>query len=189
MDFVVGVGQSLDAEGEFVSWLKVDDKSLNGNERNVLLRNRGGDVPDFAEAGYIAGVDRIEDSRGIGILDIELDGDLDLVVQGVEKPSILLVNQGVEGNYLGVRLRGIHNRDAIGARLEARIGERILLREVTTTGGFISGRSLLNHFGLGDATVVDELTIFWPGGARTVMRDVAANQMLTVDESSALPGS
>jgi hypothetical protein len=165
----------------------VGDKSLNGNERNVLLRNRGGALPELVSAGYVAGVDRIEDSRGVGILDIDLDGDLDLVVQGVEKPSVLLVNQGPAGNYLEVRLRGTRsNRDAIGARIEARVGKRVFLREVTTTGGFISGRSLMCHFGLGDANTVDELTVYWPGSGTTRMKNVRANQRLQIVEPGAV---
>jgi enediyne biosynthesis protein E4 len=166
--------------------VRVDNKSLNGNERNVLLRNRGGLTPELVGAGYVAGVDRIEDSRGVGVLDIDHDGDLDMVVQGVEKPSILLVNQGPSGNYLEVRLRGTRsNRDAIGARIEARIGERMLLREVTSTGGFISGRSLSCHFGLGKAEAIDELVVYWPGGGTTKLRDVKANQRLRIVESGA----
>jgi len=182
MDFVVGIGQSLQVDGEFVSWLRVGDKSLNGNERNVLLRNRGGRIPDLVETGYVAGVDRIEDSRGIGVIDIDQDGDLDLVVQGVEKPSVLLVNQGTPHNYLEVRLKGIRNRSGVGARIEARVGSKLLMREVSSTGGFISGRSLLSHFGLGTATIVDELIVYWPSGTRTTLQDVPANQLLWIEE-------
>lgn len=182
MDFVVGIGQSLQVDGEFVSWLRVGDKSLNGNERNVLLRNRGGATPDLVETGYLANVDRLEDSRGLGVIDIDHDGDLDIVVQGVEKPSVLLVNQGTPHNYLEVRLKGIKNRSGVGARIEARVGSRLLLREVSGTGGFISGRSLLSHFGLGQATSVDELIVYWPNGTRTTLQDVPANQLLWVEE-------
>ena len=42
MDFVEGVGRRSQVDGaEFMSWVRVGDKSLNGNEHNVLLRNRG----------------------------------------------------------------------------------------------------------------------------------------------------
>jgi len=182
MDFVVGIGQSLQVDGEFVSWLRVGDKSLNGNERNVLLRNRGGETPDFVGAGYVAGVDRLEDTRGLGVIDIDLDGDLDIVVQGVEKPSVLLVNQGTPNNYLEVRLKGVKNRSGVGARIEARVGSRLIMREVTSTGGFISGRSLMSHFGLRDATRVDELIVYWPSGTRTTLHNVPANQLLWIEE-------
>ena len=108
----------------------------------MLFRNRGGVIPELVDAGYVAGADRIEDGRGVGVIDIDLDGDLDLVVQSIEKPAVLLVNDGNSGHWLEVRLRGTHsNRDAVGARIELRIGERTLVREVGTAGGYISGRS------------------------------------------------
>jgi hypothetical protein len=150
MDFVVGVGQASKFDGEFVSWVKIGAHSLNGNERNVLLRNDGGETPEFLPVGYVAGVDRIEDSRGVGVLDIDLDGDLDLVVQGVEKPSILLVNQGAPGNYLEVRLRGTRsNRDGIGARIEVRLGSRSLMRGVRVASRVGPGSLWRGRFPLG----------------------------------------
>lgn len=190
MEFIEGVGLTSKYDGEYVSWVKVGDRSLNGNEHNELLRNLGGETPEFEPAGYVARVDRIEDTRGVGVIDIDLDGDLDLVTQGVEKPCVLLVNQGAPGNYLQVRLRGTQsNRDAIGARIEARIGSRLVMREVTTTGGYISGRSLMCHFGLGSATQVDELNVHWPSGAKTKMTDLPVNQFMLIDEPPASPSA
>ena len=187
MDFVEGVGRRAEVEGaEFMGWVRVDDKSLNGNEHNVLFRNLGGDLPELVDVAYVAGADRIEDSRGVGIIDIEGDGDLDIVVQTIEKPVVLLVNGGTEGHWLQLRLQGTHsNRDAIGARVEIRVGGRTLMREISTTGGYISGRSTLCHFGLGDHDVIDELVVFWPRGGVTKMRDVSADQLLTIVEGPA----
>ena len=168
---------------EFLSWVRIGRRSLNGNERNVLLRNRGGALPRLADAGYVSGADRIEDGRGVGIIDIDEDGDLDLVVQSVEKPVALLVNQGSAGHWLEVRLRGTRsNRDAIGARVELRVGDRTLLREVSTTGGYISGRSKRCHFGLGAARRVDRLTVHWPSGGVTTMTNVAVDRVLDIEE-------
>ena len=184
MDFVEGVGRRSTVEGaEFMGWVRVDDKSLNGNEKNVLFRNLGGEIPELVDVGYVTGADRIEDSRGVGIIDIEGDGDLDLVVQTIEKPTVLLVNQGTQGHWLRLRLRGTHsNRDAIGARVELRVNGRTLVREISTTGGYISGRSTTCHFGLGEAQSIDELTVFWPRGATTHMRDVPVDQLLDIVE-------
>ncbi|MCA8958118.1 MAG: ASPIC/UnbV domain-containing protein [Planctomycetes bacterium] len=186
MEFVEGVGRRTTFEdSDIVGWVKVGNNSLNGNENNVLLRSLGrSPMPAFVDAGYVSGADRIEDSRGVAAIDIEGDGDLDLIVQGVERPTVLLVNQGCPGtHWLQVRLRGTRsNRDAIGARIEVRIGERMLVREVTSTAGFISGRSLMSHFGLGGATKVDSLTVHWPRGGSKTLTDVAVDQRLTIVE-------
>jgi len=183
MDFVEGVGRRLNMADSGYRFLTVGNKSLNGNENNFLFRNRGGDPLDFADVAYVAGADCIEDSRGVAVLDIEADGDQDLIVQTVEGPSLLLVNQGTDGNWLQVRARGTRsNRDAIGARIEVKLGERVLTREVTTSSGYISGQSLVCHFGLGDAETIDELVVHWPSGAVTRERDVAINQRVELVE-------
>lgn len=169
---------------EFLAWVKVGTKSLNGNENNVMLRNLGGAVPELTDAAFVNGTDRKEDGRGVGIIDVEPDGDLDLVVQSVEKPAVLLINEGASGHWLQIRLTGTRsNRDAIGARVEVQIGGRVLMREVSSTGGFISGQSLLCHFGLGEATQADEVRVHWPLGGTTRMENVAADQVLRIKES------
>jgi hypothetical protein len=169
-----------------MGWVRVGENSLNGNERNVLLRNVGereNALPQLIDAAYVSGVDRIEDGRGVGIIDVDSNGRLDLVVQNAENDAVLLVNQGPAGHWLGVRLQGtISNRDAIGARVEARVGQRTIMREVTTTGGYISGRSLFCHFGLGAATTVDELIVTWPVGGVPRLYDVAVDRVLHLVE-------
>ncbi|NJL28273.1 MAG: hypothetical protein HC897_10455, partial [Thermoanaerobaculia bacterium] len=75
------------------------------------------------------------------------------------------------------------NRDAVGARVIARIGTASLLREVALGDGYGSQNALRLYFGLGDATQVDELTIVWPrSGRRQVFQNVAANRIVAVAE-------
>ena len=50
--------------------------------------------------------------------------------------------------------------------------------------GFVSGSSLVQHFGLGSATVADQIRIRWPSGAGSVLTAVPANQLMTVREPS-----
>jgi len=168
-------------------YLKIGRNSLNGNENNFLFRNLGGALPEFEPAAYVSGADCIEDSRGVGVFDAEGDGDLDLVVQTVEGPTLLLMNQGSEGHWLQVRLHGVEsNREAIGARIDLRIGDRWLTREVGTSSGYISGQSLVAHFGLGAAERVDELRVHWPLGGLTRISSVDADQRLELVEPETL---
>lgn len=186
MDFIEGVGRRQDlSNSDFIGWLNVGKNSLNGNERNVLFRNRGGATPEFVDVGFVSGADRIEDSRGIASIDVDRDGDLDLVIQTLERAPALLINQGTQAHWLQVQLRGTtSNRDAIGARVEVRVGAHVQTREVTTSSGYISGQSLICHFGLGAATKVDEIRILWPNGKITRRFGVAADQRLELVEAS-----
>ena len=146
-------------------------------------------MPELEDVGFVAGTDRKEDGRGVGVIDVEPDGDLDLVIQSVERPTVLLINGGTPGHWLEIRLEGTRsNRDAIGARVEVRIGDRVLVREVSSTGGFISGQSLLCHFGLGNASSADEITVHWPLGGTSRMENVRADQRLRIKEpATAVP--
>jgi hypothetical protein len=197
MDFVQNVGRrEIDKGGEIGAFVDVGVQSLNGYERNKLYRNvgaRADGVPVFADFGYLAGADRIEDGRSVVAFDLERDGDLDIVLQSFERPAVLLVNGGEEaGHWLQVRLTGTRsNRDAIGARITATVGGRRQAREVASSAGYLAGVSLVVHFGLGETAAVDLLEVDWPSGARTVLHGVRADRRLELVEGAAveLPGS
>ena len=187
MDFVQNVGRRSEIRGEFGNFVEIGTKSLNGNERNLLYRNiteEGDAAPRFADFAWIANAHRLEDGRGAAAIDIEGDGDLDLIVQSFERPAVLLVNQGApDRHWLQLRLRGTRsNRDAIGARVVIEAGGRTQSRELASTEGYLTGRSLLVHFGLGAAERVDRLTVHWPSGLKTEMTDVAADRRIEIVE-------
>jgi hypothetical protein len=84
-----------------------------------------------------------------------------------------------------VRLVGTDsNRDGIGARLRARAGGLVHLRDKIASSGFLSQTNEEVHFGLGAASRVAELRITWPSGTVDVWLDVPANQHLTLVEGS-----
>src|SRR5207247_10536597 len=74
------------------------------------------------------------------------------------------------------------NRPGSGARLVAMVAGQSLVRELYPLNSFRSQMPNLVHFGLGDATKVDRLTIRWPSGKVQELIDVAADQHILVDE-------
>jgi len=60
--------------------------------------------------------------------------------------------------------------------------ERELVREAFAGSSYLSSEDPRSHFGLGTAGSVSELVVRWPDGQETVIQDVAANQLLTVED-------
>jgi hypothetical protein len=188
MQMFEGVGRRSDrTEGQF---LDIGQHTLNGYERDVLYRNdgRGG----FVEVGWVNGVDRVEDGRALSVLDADADGRPDFILRNYRQPAELLVNgadaAALGPHWLGIRLVGTRsNRDAIGARLRLRTANGRQTREVAAGGGYLSGSTLVQLFGLGDATRVDELEVRWPSGARSVLHDLPADRRWTLVEGEDAP--
>ncbi len=174
-----GVGRRLNTSSGFL--LNVGNHSLNGRENNVLFRNNGDGA--FSEVGWVNGADRIEDGRGLAVLDADGDGRLDIVLRNFYQAAGLLQNRRGSGHWIGFELEGTRsNRDAVGARIRVRSGELWQTRVVTTGSGYLSSSSLRQHFGLGNATHVDEVVIDWPSGERSELRNLEVDRLHSVTE-------
>jgi len=125
-------------------------------------------------------------SRGCAFGDFDNDGDIDVLIVNLNEPPSLLRNDLPGTNHwLKVKLVGTTcNRSALGARVTASYGGRRQAQEVVSQSGFYSVSDRRLHFGLGPERRVD-LEIKWPGGATQVLRDVAADQVLVVQEPAA----
>jgi hypothetical protein len=156
--------------------------SWHGWERNRHLRsNRDG---TFTEIGRPAGTDLLLNSRGIAVADYWNRGVLDIAVAASSDRHALLKNTGSSGRWLEVELVGASsNRDGVGARVVAVVGGTRLTREVILGDGYGSQNSLRQHFGLGEVTSVDELTVRWPrSGTTQTFRNVAVDRIVEITE-------
>ena len=95
-----------------------------------------------------------------------------------------LMNPAVDdGHWITIRLEGTQsNRFGIGARVEAIAGDMVYVGEVITTTSAFTAVHPQVHFGLGDATTINTLTVRWPSGAVTRMTDLDVDQVLTIRE-------
>jgi|GEM_PF-1877012 len=124
----------------------------------------------------------------VSIADYDEDGDQDLLYTGGE--VFLYRNDNGAGSWLKVRLQGqTSNSKGIGARVvvKAQVSGVVsqLMRYKMCRSNSGRGQSSGDlHFGLGNATVIDTLTIHWPSGIVQQLTDVDVNQRLTVVEQS-----
>ena len=132
-------------------------------------------------------------TRGTAVADYDRDGDLDIaLVHDGDNDGVFHLYENVstnQGNWLEVDLVAVtSNRAAIGTLLEATVGSTTYLRQVKGAVSAHSQNELLVHFGLDNATTVDELKISWPSGTVQTLTDVAVNQLLTVTEDGSCAG-
>jgi hypothetical protein len=153
-------------------------------QANLLYRNQGGSTFENVSGMVGPGLDAVEGTRGVAVTDFDGDGDVDLVLTGMDVPPALLRNDGGNAlSWVSVRLIGSRsNRDAVGARLTLEAGGRRRVRTVNPFGSYLSQSSYTIHFGLGDADRVDRLVVRWPSGLEEEYVDLAARQIHTLTE-------
>ena len=128
-----------------------------------------------------AGVGNMERSRGAALVDLDLDGRLDIVVVNRSANAEILHNRTDDsGGWLQIALRQDGgNRDAIGAWIEVRAGDELWRKEVVIGGGHASGQAGWHHFGLGGEDDA-EFRVQWPDGSWSGWQAAGSNRFVTV---------
>jgi hypothetical protein len=154
-------------------------------QRKLFYRNlRNGSFEDISNDAGEALKER-RASRGAAFGDYDEDGDVDLIVNDLDGPPMLLRNDGGSkaGNWIKLHLVGTRsNRNAAGARVELKAGGLTQIDEVRAGDSYISHSDWRLHFGLGKATTVDEITIRWPSGKTEKLTKVAVNKVMKIVE-------
>ncbi|MCC6406709.1 MAG: CRTAC1 family protein [Planctomycetes bacterium] len=149
--------QSFSSSGAF---------SYNGRERNCVYLNVGGGR--FADVTAASGIDYVEDSRAVARCDWDGDGREDLWLKSRTAPRLrFLHNRALRaGHWLAIDLVGrTCNRDAIGARVTVEAGGKRFVRTLYAGEGYLAQSSKRLHFGVGDATAIERVTVRWPWGS------------------------
>ena len=124
-------------------------------------------------------------ARAVATADFDRDGDVDLVITENGGPVHVLRNDQQGRRALRVLLEGRSgNRDALGAHVTAIVGNRRMQRRVRTGSSYLASSEKALTFGLGTATKVDTLTIWWPGGQVEFFVDLPAHSEVYVVEGS-----
>jgi len=130
------------------------------------------------------GLDQTSFSNGCAYGDLDNDGDLDIIVNNINQEAFLYENNAAQLNqhYLRVNLTDkTTHRSLLGARVIIQIGDKIQMIEISSARGMYSSSEQIAHFGLGASTAVDKLIIHWPDQSESVLTDVAADQLMTID--------
>lgn len=149
------------------------DSSLRYKDPPLLAMNHNGHF-EKADAGSntpVAG-------RGAAFGDLNNDGWIDAVATSLGDHPQFFVNRGGHLHWLTITLRGkLSNRDGFGARVQVN-GQ---VRFATAAGSYLSSSDKRLHFGLGNVKFAD-IEIRWPSGIHQILRNVTADQFLTIEE-------
>jgi len=128
-------------------------------------------------------------SNGASYADLDNDGDLDFIITNINDTALVYENRAsnLGANYfLQLSFEGNeNNKFGIGTKVRIKTGDIEQLQELTLSRGFQSSVPPIVYFGLGEANVVDEIEITWPGGKKQFLTDIKADQKLVIRESDA----
>lgn len=126
--------------------------------------------------------------RAAARCDWNRDGRNDLLVGHLHDPSSLLTNTTEKtGGFLSLRLIGVDSpRDAIGTTVEATIGKKTTVRQLTAGDGYQASNERRLILGTGDRKTIDRLVIRWPSGKSQEFQTVSANQEVWLVEGGVL---
>jgi len=124
--------------------------------------------------------------RGAAFGDLNNDGKIDAVVTVLNGPPEIWMNRSRNPNHwIILKLVGVRsNRDGLGTKIKITTSLGTQYNHATTTGSYNSSNDKRVHFGLGSATVVDSIELTWPSGIKQELKNVKADQIVTVTESS-----
>jgi ASPIC and UnbV/FG-GAP-like repeat len=157
---------------------------------NYAFRNNGNLT--FSDQTNSWGLNQPTFSNGAAYVDLDNDGDLDMVINNINDNASVYENTAMNAkenrpNYFAVKLNGDSaNLNGLGAWIELYYGAgQHQAYEQTPYRGYLSTMQIEPHFGLGNVSIVDSLVIKWPDGNKQTIRHVASNQTLSVNKKDA----
>ena len=153
-------------------------------EPPFLFENTGRGFREVA-AQHGAPLTKFYAGRGLAVGDFDNDGDSDLLLMNVGEPPVLLRNDGGNRNHwLGIRLEGTKsNRDGIGAKVTVTAGGQRKTKQRLGGTSYCSASDPRLLFGLGAIAKIDKIEVRWPSGSVSTLKNIDANQYLTIKEN------
>jgi len=160
---------------------------------NVFYRNNGGTKYD--DVTNSAGVGHLQKGHAVAMADFDNDGDVDIFEQmggfvpGDKFYDVLFQNPGSKQNWIKLKLVGTKsNRAAIGARIHIVVNEQGTSRSIyrwVNSGGTFGANPFEQHIGLGNASKIEKIEVFWPKtGETSFLEAPKMNQRLVITESN-----
>jgi enediyne biosynthesis protein E4 len=123
---------------------------------------------------------------GASYADLDNDGRLDLVMNCIDAPAVILKNNAPKKDFISIALKGDGlNTTGVGAKAYIFQKGKLQYQQLMLTRGFQSSSDARLHFGLDSSSVIDSVLIVWPDQKFQVLKNVPANKRLIVDQKNA----
>jgi enediyne biosynthesis protein E4 len=182
LDLVVANGNTLEFEGPMPKKLKPQEPFLFWNRRGEYFHNIAPLNKPLSEQHV---------SRGLAVSDYDNDGAMDILIVQLGEGVQLLRNEMQTGHWMKVRL---HSRSANGAPTGFGDGATLIahsggigLRRTVSSTSYLSQSSRVVHFGLGTATLVEDLEVRWLGGPTNHFSHLEVNATWEITEGDPVP--
>ncbi len=175
----------FDANGHVYPGVDQNDWGMTYAQRPLLFHNLDGRHFQVVPAATNSGLAVVVSARGAAFGDLFNDGRIDVVLNIIDGPPVLLRNVVNNGNnWMDLKLIGGSKspRDAIGAKASLTANGTTQRNDVISGGSYISNNDMRLHFGIGKAKQVDKLEIRWPDGTKENVSLPGINRVFTIVE-------
>jgi hypothetical protein len=160
-------------------------------QRPLLFHNDGKGKFEVVPAVEGSGLAATAVGRGAAFGDLFNDGKIDVVINNLDGPPLLLRNVNMDHyHWIDLQLVGGPKspRDAIGATVYVTTNGMRQRGDVMSGASYLSSNDMRVHFGLGDAAKVDAVEIHWPSGAVETVKPAGVDRIYTIEEGKGVTG-
>ncbi len=161
------------------------DAMPGGDSHPFLFRGDGNMT--FTDVSNDWGTQKLHGcSNGASYADLDNDGDLDLVLNCLNAPALILKNNSAAKNYISISFTGDSiNTKGVGAKAYLFTGSKMQYQQLTPVRGFMSSVPYELHFGLDTLDHIDSLLIVWPNQKYQLIKGPQINNDLIVNKNEA----
>jgi len=154
-------------------------------ERPMLFHNIGGKKFEVVPPVEGTGLADVIAGRGLAVGDLFNDGKIDVVINVMDGHPVLLRNVNDDHNHwIEFKMVGGAKspRDAVGTTVYLKANSMRLREDVLSGGSYASNNDPRPHFGLGQATTIDDIEVHWPSGAVEHFTVPGVDRIVTLTE-------
>ncbi|MBP2832878.1 VCBS repeat-containing protein [Aquimarina sp. U1-2] len=166
-------------------------QQLNGmkgvKKSNFFFKNLGNN--QFEDQTQSSGLKTPSFSNGGAYVDLDLDGDLDLVVNNINAPALIIKNQLIENEKVDknfFKIKFTQDRHAYGAKISIFSENKQWYAENYPQRGYLSSVDNILHFGLGEKKQIDSVIVKWIDGKKSIFKNVKINTVVEIGKNTSI---